>query len=80
MSFRSNSIVATSLFVMTCLTLPGCANFSRNGNPCGIEKPGIDVIEEQLDEAIRAEDAEPVLPATYEYMKRLDRDCGIFDE
>lgn len=80
MSYRTRWTVATSLFAMTCLMLPGCAGFSRPENPCGIEKPGIDVIEEQLEEAIRAEDAEPVLPGTYEYLKRLDRDCGIFDE
>lgn len=80
MSYRSSSIAVTSLFAMTCLTQLGCAGFSKPGNPCGIEKPGIDVIEEQLEEAIRAEDAEPVLPGTYEYLKRLDRDCGIFDE
>lgn len=80
MRYRSNSIVVTSLFVMTCLTLPGCANFSRGGNPCKIERPGTDVIEEQLEEALRAEDSNPLLPGTYEYLKRLDRDCGIFDE
>lgn len=78
MRSRNRWLGVTSLCVMTGLMLPGCVSWPRSSNPCGIEKPGLDVVREQLDEAIRAEDAEPVLPATYEYLKRLDRDCEIF--
>lgn len=60
----------------------GCAKPLRTVYICAIETPPLGMIEEQLDEAIRAEDPNdgPNLPYTYEWLKRLDRDCGIFDE
>jgi hypothetical protein len=40
------------------------------------------MIEEQIAEAERAVDPtlEPIHPHTYEWLRRLDRDCGIFGE
>ena len=40
------------------------------------------LLEEQIQEAERAEFSKegPLLPHTYEYLKRLDRDLGLFGD
>lgn len=63
-------------------TLIGCVG-PRNVSPdCVIERPNEDVILEQLHEAERAQFSKegPLLPETYEYLKRLDRDIGLFGD
>jgi hypothetical protein len=60
----------------------GCAG-SRSVLPdCAIERPGSDVLAEQIAEGNRAQFAKDgaLLPATYEYLKRLDRDLGLFGD
>lgn len=48
---------------------------------CAIERPNEEVIDEQISEAVRASTGQkPLLPATYEYLKRLDRDLGLFGD
>jgi hypothetical protein len=49
---------------------------------CAIERPNLDVLTEQILEAERAEFSKdgPLLPHTYEYLKRLDRDLGLFGD
>ena len=49
---------------------------------CAIERPGADVLAEQIEEAELAADPEkePLRPATYEWIKRVDRDIGLFGD
>ena len=49
---------------------------------CAIERPNTEVLTEQIQEAERAEFSKdgPLLPATYEWIKRLDRDLGLFGD
>ena len=49
---------------------------------CAIERPNEDVLSEQMAEADRALDParEPLNPATYEWIKRLDRDLGLWGD
>lgn len=72
----------TILCLLTLITSAGCAG-RRNVLPdCAIERPNADVLAEQIAEGERAMDPydEPLLPATYEYLKRLDRDLGLFGD
>lgn len=62
--------------------LSGCAGPRHVSPDCVIERPNEDVILEQLHEAERAQFSKdgPILPATYEYLKRLDRDIHLFGD
>ncbi len=76
----SNAIWTLSLLTLTISA--GCAG-PRNVLPdCAIERPNLDVLTEQILEAERAEFSKdgPLLPHTYEYLKRLDRDLGLFGD
>lgn len=76
---RSSSSGARALFPMIALGSLACAAPPPASIECRVERAGPDVIREQIDEAIRAEDPNwgPLLPATYRYLIRLDRDLGI---
>ncbi len=59
----------------------GCAGGRSTLPDCAIERPGIEVLLEQAAEADRAAAGlEPWNPATYEWLKRMDRDIGIFGD
>lgn len=48
---------------------------------CAIERPGIGVINEQATEADRIlQGQSPLLPETYEWLKRVDRDINLFGD
>lgn len=48
---------------------------------CAIERPNAEVMHEQELEADRAANGQkPLNPATYEWLKRMDRDIGIFGD
>lgn len=76
---RSSSSARRALFPMIALGSLACAGPPPASIDCRVERAGPDVIREQIDEAIRAEDPEagPLLPATYRYLIRLDRALGI---
>ena len=44
---------------------------------CAIERPNEEVLDEQIAEAERPV---PLNPATYEWIKRLDRDLGLWGD
>jgi hypothetical protein len=48
---------------------------------CAIERPNADVLAEQLAESDRIYNGQPaLLPQTYEWIKRLDRDLGLWGD
>lgn len=79
---RSKSSVAVSLSLLTMSISAGCAGHRSVLPDCAIERPNSGVLEEQIHEAERAEFSKdgPLLPETYEWIKRLDRDLGLFGD
>lgn len=79
-SLRSSA--AMSLLLLTAIISNGCAKPRSVLPDCAIERPNTEVLEEQIHEAERAEFSKdgPLLPATYEWIKRLDRDLGLFGD
>lgn len=82
-----------SLCALIAITSLGCGGRSPTPYDCAIERPNLDVLLEQAAEACRALTPEdraavgcdepeqgPLLPATYEWLKRVDRDIGVFGE
>lgn len=81
MNARANSIVVASLSALTLSITLGCVGSRTVSDVCVVERPNLDVVLEQAGEAWRAENgARPLLPATYEWLKRLDRDIHIFGD
>lgn len=81
MRHASWSAITTPCLLTLSMAL-GCAG-SRSVLPdCAIERPNSGVLQEQIHEAERAEFSKvgPLLPHTYEYLKRLDRDLGLFGD
>lgn len=81
MQHASSNVIWILLLLMLSISV-GCAG-PRNVLPdCAIERPNLDVLMEQIHEAERAEFSKdgPLLPHTYEYLKRLDRDLGLFGD
>lgn len=78
---RSVWSVTTTLCLLMLTTSTGCAG-RRNVLPdCAIERPNAEVLAEQIREAERAAGGvTPLNPATYEYLKRLDRDIKLFGD
>ena len=79
---RAKWSVGLSLCLLIWLITSGCGS-SRSVLPnCAIERPNEDVVGEQMMEALRAyqTDEGPLLPATYEWLKRLDRDIGLWGD
>lgn len=76
------SSVAISLSLLMASILSGCAGHRNVSPDCAIERPNTEVLIEQTQEAERAEFSKegPLLPATYEWIKRLDRDLGLFGD
>ena len=79
---RSRSIAGLTLCLLTLSISNGCAKPRSVLPDCAIERPNSEVLEEQIHEAERAEFSKdgPLLPATYEWIKRLDRDLGLFGD
>lgn len=83
---RRNSNPKWSVGAVLCLLMPaisiGCAKPRSVLPDCAIERPNSGVLEEQIHEAERAEFSKegPLLPHTYEWIKRLDRDIGLFGD
>lgn len=73
---------ALSLLLLTATISNGCAGHRSVLPDCAIERPNTEMLEEQIQEAERAEFSKdgPLLPATYEWIKRLDRDIGLFGD
>lgn len=71
--------------ILCCLigtTTSGCGAPRSVLPDCAIERPNEEVVGEQMMEALRAyqTDTGPLLPATYEWIKRLDRDIGLWGD
>ena len=81
MRLRSWS-ATTTLCLLTLTISNGCAKPRSVLPDCAIERPNEGVLIEQIQEAERAEFSKdgPLLPQTYEYLKRLDRDLGLFGD
>lgn len=79
---RKSSNATTILLLLTLSITAGCAGRRSVLPDCAIERPNADVLAEQILEAERAAYSKegPFLPATYEYLKRLDRDLGLFGD
>lgn len=79
LSKRSGTL---SLCAMIVATVLGCAGRRIVSDACVIERPGLDVVLEQMTEAARAEDPtlEPLLPATYYWLMRVDRDINLWGD
>ncbi len=79
---RSKSIVGLTPFLAMLTISAGCAGHRSVLPDCAVERPNSEVLEEQIHEAERAEFSKdgPLLPATYEWIKRLDRDLGLFGD
>lgn len=73
---------AIALFLLTLSISIGCAKPRSVLPDCAIERPNSGVLQEQIHEAERAEFSKggPLLPHTYEWIKRLDRDIGLFGD
>lgn len=73
---------ALSLSLLMVSISAGCAGHRSVLPDCAIERPNRGVLEEQIHEAERAEFSKegPLLPETYEWIKRLDRDIGLFGD
>lgn len=79
---RVRSSAAVSLSLLMVSISAGCAKPRSVLPDCAIERPNRGVLEEQIHEAERAEFSKegPLLPHTYEWIKRLDRDIGLFGD
>ena len=79
---KTRSSAAISLSLLTASILSGCAGHRSVLPDCAIERPNTEVLSEQIQEAERAQFSKdgPLLPATYEWIKRLDRDLGLFGD
>lgn len=79
---RTRSSVGLTLCCLTAATSIGCGAPRSVLPDCAIERPNEDVLSEQMAEADRALDPaqEPLNPATYEWIKRLDRDLGLWGD
>lgn len=72
---------ALILCLMTGAIGTGCGAPRSVLPDCAIERPNADVLAEQLAEADRAAlGIRPLNPATYEWVKRLDRDLGLWGD
>lgn len=73
---------ALSLCLLIAAITSGCGAYRSDLPNCAIERPNEDVLGEQMMEALRAyqTDSGPLLPATYEWIKRLDRDIGLWGD
>jgi hypothetical protein len=70
-----------ALSLMIALGALGCGARQPDLPHCAIERPGLEMTLEQAAEADRAAAGErPLLPATYEWLKRLDRDIGLWGD
>lgn len=68
-----------------CLTIAlgalGCAGRRPELERCAIERPGIEMTLEQAAEADRVSAGGQALnPATYEWLRRLDRDINLWGD
>ena len=79
---RNRWIAGLTLSLTTLAISNGCAKPRSVLPDCAIERPNSGVLTEQIQEAERAEFSKdgPLLPETYEWIKRLDRDLGLFGD
>lgn len=77
----SSSIGELIPFCLMLSIATGCVGPKNVLPDCRIERPNKSVLDEQAAEAERAASGQrPLLPSTYEWLKRMDRDIGIFGE
>lgn len=76
MHSRSRPRIALSPTWPLLFALIGCAERRPDFGLCAIERPSPEVMDEQAAEAERDADPkrEPLLPATYRWLERLDHD------
>lgn len=73
--------VGLALCLMTGLGALGCAGRRPELERCAIERPGLEMTLEQAAEADRvAAGGQALNPATYEWLKRLDRDINLWGD
>ncbi len=78
---RNNWSVGLSLSLTIAAMGLGCAGKRSVLPDCVIERPGIEMMLEQAAEADRvAAGLEPLNPATYNWLRRTDRDIGLFGD
>lgn len=78
---RNNWSVGLSLSLTIAAMGLGCAAKRSVLPDCVIERPSVEVMLEQAAEADRAAaGGQPLNPATYEWLKRADRDLGLFGD
>lgn len=81
MERRNNWSVGLSLSLMIGASGTGCAAKRSVFPDCVIERPGIEMMLEQAAEADRELSGVGALnPATYQWLKRADRDIGLFGD
>lgn len=81
MPSRSRPMLVLSPTWPLLFALIGCGERQPDFGLCAIERPGAEMLDEQADEADRDADParEPLLPATYRWIERLDHDHpGLF--
>lgn len=89
MRSKTRWIGASSLCSLALLATTGCVGRGHVSDVCRIERPSLDVLAEQMDEACRAltqaeraevgcsvPESEPLLRATHDWLWRVDRDLG----
>lgn len=76
MPLKSRLGVALSPTWPLLFALLGCGGRQPDYGLCAIERPNAEVMDEQAAEAERDADPElePLLPATYRWLERLDHD------
>lgn len=73
--------VGLALCLTTGAGLCGCAGSRRVVEHCAIERPSIEMTLEQAAEADRvAAGGQALNPATYEWLKRVDRDISLWGD
>ena len=81
MDWKRISSAGLALCLTTGTGLLGCAGRQPDLPHCAIERPGLEMTLEQAAEADRAAaGGQPLNPATYEWLKRLDRDIGLWGD
>lgn len=81
MRSRNSSIGGLALCLTIALGGIGCAGRRPKLERCAIERPGLEMTLEQAAEADRvAAGGQALNPATYEWLKRLDRDINLWGD
>ena len=70
-----------SALALCLLMTSGCAGRVNVSPECVIERPNADVLNEQIGEALmKKATGSAQLPATHEWIKRLDHDIDLFGD